>query len=310
MISNTADTNWDAIIIGGGPSGASAAAMLAGQGHRVLVLEREKFPRYHVGESMIPFTYGPLERLGLIPKLKGSAFQKKFSVQFTQPNGQASQPFYFFTRYDKETVAQTWQVLRSEFDEMLLNHARERGAEVMEEIAVRELVRQGETVLGVKAIRKDGTLMEFRAPITLDCSGKESFAAVRNGWRAKDPYLNKVAVWTYYQGSKREQGIDVTRVERSEPSFGDSHERAAAHEGVTELRRQQHHRPGHVPRSLHRRPAGRSPAAPRLREQPRRGGGARHLGERSEPRRLLHGQADVGRDPHAHRQRAHAVLRG
>ncbi len=208
MISNTADTNWDAIIIGGGPSGASAAAMLAGQGHRVLVLEREKFPRYHVGESMIPFTYGPLERLGLIPKLKGSAFQKKFSVQFTQPNGQASQPFYFFTRYDKETVAQTWQVLRSEFDEMLLNHARERGAEVMEEIAVRELVRQGETVLGVKAIRKDGTLMEFRAPITLDCSGKESFAAVRNGWRAKDPYLNKVAVWTYYQGSKREQGID------------------------------------------------------------------------------------------------------
>ena len=208
MISNTADTSWDAIIIGGGPSGASAAAMLAGQGHRVLVLEREKFPRYHVGESMIPFTYGPLERLGLIPKLKGSAFQKKFSVQFTQPNGQASQPFYFFTRYDKETVAQTWQVLRSEFDEMLLNHARERGAEVMEEVAVRELVRQGETVLGVQAIRKDGTLMEFRAPITLDCSGKESFAAVRNGWRAKDPYLNKVAVWTYYQGSRREQGID------------------------------------------------------------------------------------------------------
>jgi flavin-dependent dehydrogenase len=208
MISNTADTNWDAIIIGGGPSGASAAAMLAGQGHRVLVLEREKFPRYHVGESMIPFTYGPLERLGLIPKMKGSAFQKKFSVQFTQPNGQASQPFYFFTRYDKETVAQTWQVLRSEFDEMLLNHARERGAEVMEEVAVRELVRQGETVLGVKAIRKDGRLMEFRAPVTLDCSGKESFAAVRNGWRAKDPYLNKVAVWSYYEGSKREQGID------------------------------------------------------------------------------------------------------
>lgn len=199
---------WDAVIIGGGPSGASAAAILAGRGHRVIVLEREKFPRYHVGESMIPFTYQPLDRLGLIPKMKASAFQKKFSVQFTQPNGKASQPFYFFNRYDKDTVAQTWQVLRSEFDLMLLDHARELGAEVMEEITVRELVREKETVVGVKAMRKDGEALEFRAPVTLDCTGKESFAAVRNGWRAKDPCLNKVAVWTYYKGSKREKGID------------------------------------------------------------------------------------------------------
>jgi len=157
---------------------------------------------------MIPFTYGPLERLGLIPKMRSSAFQKKFSVQFTQPNGKASQPFYFFNRYDKDTVAQTWQVLRSEFDQMLLNHAREAGVEVIEEITVRELLRAGETVVGVRAMNKHGEMVEFRAPVTLDCSGKESFAAVRNGWRTKDPCLNKVAVWTYYKGSKREEGID------------------------------------------------------------------------------------------------------
>lgn len=212
------DNQFEVLIIGGGPSGASAAAILAEHGHRVLVLEREKFPRYHVGESMIPFTYGPMERLGLIPLMKKSAFQKKYSVVFISPNGRASQPFYFFNRYDKDTVAQTWQVLRSEFDQLLLDHARARGAEVIEEITVKELVweksESGDQksemgkVVGVRAVKKSGEVVEFRAPITLDCTGKESFTAVRNGWRMKDPYLNKVAVWTYYRGSKREPGID------------------------------------------------------------------------------------------------------
>lgn len=202
------ERNWDALIIGGGPAGASAAAILAGYGHRVLVLEREKFPRYHVGESMIPFTYEPMERLGLIPRMKQSAFQKKYSVQFVAPNGKASQPFYFFNRYDRDTVAQTWQVLRSEFDVILLDNARAKGAQVMEETSVKELLREGNRVVGVRAQSKSGDLVEFRAPITLDCTGKESFTAVKNGWRSKDPFLNKVAVWTYYRGSRREAGVD------------------------------------------------------------------------------------------------------
>ena len=201
-------SHYDVLIIGGGPAGCSAASILAEHGHRVLVLEREKFPRYHIGESLIPFCYGPMERLGLVPKMKASGFQKKFSVQFVQPNGRASQPFYFFNRYDRETIASTWQVLRSEFDLMLMQHARDRGAEIFEEIAVKELLREGERVVGVRAQTKSGEIVELRAPMTLDCTGKESFTAVRNGWRVKDPYLNKIAVWTYYQGSKREAGID------------------------------------------------------------------------------------------------------
>lgn len=200
--------DFDALVIGGGPAGSSAAAILAEYGHRVLVIEREKFPRYHVGESLIPFTYEPLQRLGMIPRLAASAFQKKYSVVFISPNGQASQPFYFFARYDRDTVAQTWQVLRSEFDVMLLNNAREKGAEVMEETAVKEILREGERVVGVRAQGKSGEPAEFFAPITLDCSGKEAFSSVRNGWRMRDPFLNKVAVWTYYRGSKREAGID------------------------------------------------------------------------------------------------------
>jgi flavin-dependent dehydrogenase len=199
---------YDVIVIGAGPAGSCSAALLAEYGHRVLVLEREKFPRYHIGESLIPFTYQPLERLGLVSKMKQSAFQKKYSVVFVQPNGKASQPFYFFTRYDRETVAQTWQVLRSEFDLMLMQNAREKGAEVLEEITVRELLRDNGRVAGVRAQRKSGEVVEYHAPITIDCSGKESFAAVRQGWRLRDPCLNKVAVWTYYKGSKREPGID------------------------------------------------------------------------------------------------------
>src|ERR1700720_388152 len=116
---------YDVAIIGGGPAGSTAATLLARAGRRVLVLEREKFPRYHIGESLLPFTYQPLSRLGLIGKMKKSAFVKKFSVQFVSPSGRASLPFYFFTRYDRETIAQTWQVLRSEFDQMLLDNARE-----------------------------------------------------------------------------------------------------------------------------------------------------------------------------------------
>lgn len=203
-----ATTDCDALIIGAGPAGSAAAALLAEHGHRVLVLEREKFPRYHIGESLVPFTYQPLLRLGLIPKMKSSAFVRKYSVQFVSASGKASQPFYFFNRYDRETVAQTWQVLRSEFDQMLMNNAREKGAQVIEEITVKELVRENGRVVGARAQKKSGETVEFRAPITLDCTGKESFSTVRNGWRVKDPYLNKVAVWTYYEGAKRDPGLD------------------------------------------------------------------------------------------------------
>jgi len=197
----------DVIIIGAGPAGSAAAAILAEHGRRVLVLEREKFPRYHIGESLLPFTYQPLERLGMIEKLRQSAFTKKYSVQFISPDGRASQPFYFFDRYDRETVAQTWQVMRAEFDEMLLNNARDKGAEVIEEISVKELIWEGKQVVGVRAV-KNGEEKEFRAPLTFDATGKEALTANRNGWRERDPFLNKIAVWTYYKGAVRQKGID------------------------------------------------------------------------------------------------------
>jgi flavin-dependent dehydrogenase len=205
-MSNSPD--YDVLIIGAGPAGSTCAALLAEPGHRALVLEREKFPRYHIGESLLPFTYYPLKRLGLIDKMRHSAFVKKYSVQFVSPSGKASQPFYFSTRYEAD-VAQTWQVLRSEFDLLLLENAREKGAEVLEETTVLELLRDGSRVVGVRTRDRAGQEREYHAPFTLDCSGKESFTAVRQQWRVKDPSLNKVAVWTYYRGAKRDPGIDA-----------------------------------------------------------------------------------------------------
>jgi flavin-dependent dehydrogenase len=208
MPSPDVSPSYDVIIIGGGPAGACSGAILAEYGHRTLIIEREKFPRYHIGESLIPFTYQPLERIGMISKMKQSHFQKKYSVTFVQPDGRRSQPFYFFNRYDRETVAQTWQVLRSEFDQMMLDNAREKGAEVREETTVNRLLMDGDQVCGVEITDRAGRTSEIRAPITLDCSGKEAFTSNRNGWRMRDPYLNKIAVWTYYEDSQRGVGID------------------------------------------------------------------------------------------------------
>lgn len=199
---------YDVVIIGAGPSGTAAAAILAEKGYRVLALEKGSFPRYCVGESLIPFTYHPLKRLGLIDSLKRSAFVKKHSVQFVAPSGNASQPFYFNTRYD-DNVSQTWQVLRSEFDQMMVEKAQSNGAEIRQNTQVRKLIREEGKCVGVIARNESGDEYEVRAPMTLDCSGREAFTAVRNGWRMGDPLLNKVAVWTYYKGAKRDEGMDA-----------------------------------------------------------------------------------------------------
>lgn len=204
----TNSTSYDVLIIGAGPSGTSAAAVLAEKGRKVLILEREKFPRYHIGESLLPFTYYPLDRLGLIPKMKESHFVKKYSVIFVKEDGKAADPFYFYTRYDKDTVAQSWQVVRSEFDVMLRDNAIEKGAEVLEETKVTELIMEGKRVAGVLAVGPDGKETEYRAKITLDCSGKDAFSSTRRLWRINDPFLNNIAVWTYYKGAKREPGLN------------------------------------------------------------------------------------------------------
>ena len=199
---------YDVIVIGGGPAGSTAAAILAEKGHKVLILEKEKFPRYHIGESLMPFCYFTLERLGILDQLKESAYPKKYSVQFVREDGEVSQPFYFFQHLDHE-ASTTWQVLRSEFDLMLLNNARDHGAEVREQTMVKRLIKDDGVVVGVEAAADHGQRLKFSAPITIDASGRDCVCSAKEGWRVRDPELNKISIWTYYRGAKRDPGLDA-----------------------------------------------------------------------------------------------------
>src|SRR5260370_34667665 len=200
--------NYDAVVIGGRPDGPPTPAVLAAKGRRVILLEKDKSPRYHIGESLIPFCYFPLQRLGLIEKMKASHFTKKYSIQFVSSTGRQSHPFYFFEHMQHE-CSNTWQVWRGEYDKMLLENAREKGVEVLEETLVKDVIRENGAVTGVIAAGKDGATTEFRAPMTVDASGRDAFLQSRTGWKVRDQALNKIAVWTYYKGAQLDQGIDA-----------------------------------------------------------------------------------------------------
>ncbi|MDF1666528.1 MAG: NAD(P)/FAD-dependent oxidoreductase [Planctomycetota bacterium] len=201
------DDPYDVVVIGAGPAGSTAGALLAEHGRRVLILEKEKFPRYKVGESLIPYCFPTIKRLGLVKKMVASDFVKKYSVQFISPSGKTSQPFYFH-KHIKNQLARTWQVTRSKFDQLLLDNAREKGAEVLEETRVRELIWDGDRVVGLSAQGLDGSQFEVRAKLVIDASGRDAFSMRKNDWRQSDPMLNKVAVWSYFKGAKRDAGLD------------------------------------------------------------------------------------------------------
>ncbi|MEM9399139.1 MAG: NAD(P)/FAD-dependent oxidoreductase [Verrucomicrobiota bacterium] len=197
--------NYDVIVIGGGPAGSTTGALLAEYGHDVLILEKETFPRYHVGESLMPFCYFSFERLGVVNWLKDSAFPKKYSVQFARQSGEISKPFYFFQHLDHE-ASTTWQVNRDQLDMMLLDNARSKGAEVKEGTKVNRLLKNNGQVCGVNAT--NGVSRDIFGKLVIDASGRDVFSQTRKGWRIKDPKLNKVALWTYYKGAKRDTGYD------------------------------------------------------------------------------------------------------
>jgi flavin-dependent dehydrogenase len=198
---------YEAIVIGGGPAGSTTAALLAEHGHRVLLLEKEPFPRYHIGESLIPYTWFTLNRLGVIDWLRNSACPKKYSVQFVSITGRVSQPFYFFQTIEHE-CSLTWQVWRAEFDAMLLDNARGKGAEVRPGVNVRDVIIDGERVVGVRAETADGGTEDIHAKAVVDATGRDSMLSRRFGWKERDPELNKIAVWSYFKGAKRDPGLD------------------------------------------------------------------------------------------------------
>jgi flavin-dependent dehydrogenase len=203
----TISDTCDVAVIGGGPAGSTVSTLMAQKGLSVQLFERERFPRFHIGESLIPETYWVLERLGMLPKLKASHFVQKHSVQFVNASGKQSAPFYFRDNKPHE-CSQTWQVVRSEFDQMMLENAREHGVAAFEGTRVREVLFEGERAVGLRIQTEDGALQDVRARVVVDASGQTGMLMNKLELRVWDPLLDKGAIWTYWRGAYRDTGRD------------------------------------------------------------------------------------------------------
>jgi flavin-dependent dehydrogenase len=203
-----ANVNPQVIVIGGGPSGSTAATLIAQQGYKVRLLEREQFPRFHIGESLIPQTYWVMKRLNMLNKMKNSEFIKKYSVQFVGSSGRLSEPFYFLDNNPHES-SQTWQVRRSDFDQRMIENAAEHGVDVQHGVRVLEVLFEGERAVGVRVQDEAGGEERIeRADVIVDASGQSSLIIGKLGLRQWDAELKKAAVWTYWEGAHRDIGRD------------------------------------------------------------------------------------------------------
>jgi flavin-dependent dehydrogenase len=197
-------STYDAIIIGGGPGGSSAATFLARAGKRVLLLEKEHFPRFHIGESLLPYNQQLFREMGLIPALQAAGFNRKFGAQFHLGNGAKSTKFVFRNgRYTREPEAM--QVERSKFDHVLLKHAAGSGAEIREGWTVSKFANTGDTVT-IDARDDSGKTAQFTAPFLIDASGRGNLTGNQEGLRVVHPHLRKLAVFGHFNGVKLDDG--------------------------------------------------------------------------------------------------------
>jgi flavin-dependent dehydrogenase len=220
--------DYDVAIIGGGPAGSTAATLLSKAGRRVIVLEREKFPRFHIGESLLPFSMQTFTRLGLQEKLRAQ-FVEKFGGEIAEAGGEKAAKFYFKDGFASRTD-RSYQVTRSKFDKMLLDHAGEAGAETHEEASVDDVMfDDGGVTLRIRDLNQAGVAdpryrkigPEVRAKYLIDASGRAS--VIGNKFKLKKSYqhLQKLSLFAHYEGVEREAGIDgtLTRMVRTLDSW-------------------------------------------------------------------------------------------
>jgi flavin-dependent dehydrogenase len=198
---------YDVAIIGGGPAGGTAAALLARTGRRVAVFEREKFPRFHIGESLLPFSMKVFTRLGLHEKFSRAGFMKKFGGEIVGACSETGTKFYFKDGYRSQTD-HAYQVTRGDFDKVLLDHAAECGAEVHEQTSVDRVEFSKEDVeLGV---RSNGSSHSIRARYVIDASGRTSVLSRHFKIKKTYDHLQKLSIFAHYDAVWRAEGIDGT----------------------------------------------------------------------------------------------------
>jgi len=198
---------YDVAIIGGGPAGTTAAALLARAGRRVIVLERDKFPRFHIGESLLPFSMKAFTRLGLHEKLLRAGFMKKFGGEMFGSCSEKGTKFYFKDAFRSQTD-HSYQVTRADFDKVLLDHAAESGAEVHEETAVEHVEFANEHVN--LSVKWNGSSQKIRACYVIDASGRNSVLGIKFGIKKTYDHLQKLSIFAHYDGVWRAEGRDGT----------------------------------------------------------------------------------------------------
>ena len=199
---------YDVAIIGGGPAGSTAATLLSKAGRRVIVFEREKFPRFHIGESLLPFSVGTFDRLGVREKLDAN-FIPKYGGEIVSACGTKGVKFYFKDGFRSQRD-RAYQVTRSEFDKVLLDHSRENGAEVHEETEVTKLDFASDRVkINIEA---NGARSTIEARYLLDCSGRQTMLGSLMKVKKTYDHLQKFSVFAHYEGVDRLPGKDATLI--------------------------------------------------------------------------------------------------
>ena len=197
---------YDAVVIGGGPAGSTVATALAKAGRSVAVFEKERFPRFHVGESLLPFSLPIFERLGVAEKIRAAGFQEKYGAFFWNETTGGTRPVVFANAWD-DRQPMAYHVKRGDFDQLLLRHSEASGARVFEETAVREVLFVEGRAMGVRTSGAvDGGDREIRAKVVVDASGQTAFLSGKLGTRRFDQKLKRAAVFAHYEGVKRPEG--------------------------------------------------------------------------------------------------------
>jgi flavin-dependent dehydrogenase len=214
-------STYDVIVMGGGPAGSTVATILSREGRKVVLFEKEVFPRHHIGESLMTDTYFTFQRMGILEKLRQSPFVRKYSVQFANQHGKESRPFYFFEANHHESAV-TWQVTRAVFDSLLIDHAAEQGATVHQGTPVKQVLFDGDRAIGVEVRMQDGSIQRFYANVVVDATGQTAMLSNKFRWRARDPKLKKAVLYSYFKGAHREPDLNggATLVLRTEAGSG------------------------------------------------------------------------------------------
>lgn len=198
-MSSTVQSSYDVVAIGGGPAGSTVATLLARAGRRVLVLEREHFPRYHIGESLLSATLPILKHIGVLPAIEAAGFIRKPGGTFVW--GSSGEPWSFWFAEDPGGYTHAFHVVRSQFDEILLRHAQQQGAEVREGVTVEAIDGEGPFV--VRARAENGEAIRVECAHVVDASGQNAILGRRERLREFNPFFKNLALWSYYEGAAR-----------------------------------------------------------------------------------------------------------